>query len=278
MTTFSADELDLRRTRAKWVEDRVVEIEAKEVAELSAFPEANIKAWWWLASLQLAIDEHLPFYCDDAWLRRLASSHGVQSFGTVDLLSLLVSTGQIAPDVQRAALAALRGSRAVLLPMTHDDLLRLAASDAWNGNGVAALQVAQSAFWADPQAAAAYDAILVLVARNNPSLLPQWLVAGALGATRGAPPETRMATSARLLAFTLANYGQPAIVVGLVSAARMVANRVEAGDPVPMAGLLLRDILVGRLGYRDAAMAIVTLTDGLESEDQHLLSRPFFSA
>jgi hypothetical protein len=199
----------------------------------------------------------------------------VSAFGTVDLLAFLTATGRLTADQRATALQTLRVNHSVSIPASYEQLVELATSERWSAD-LTALQVAQSAFWIDPDAGWMYDSMLKQCSRYNPKALPDWVAAGMLGATRNAPDSERVAICGRFLAGAIASYGQPDSVPPLVDAARAVAGRVAATDPLPACAPRLRDVLVSRLGYREATLTIVTLTGNLSSDDALLLRVPFF--
>jgi tetratricopeptide (TPR) repeat protein len=272
----SPDEAADRLRRSEWIERATMEFEASEVSELPGFPNVETERWLWLSALQLAINERLPFYCDDLWLRQLASSMGVPAFGTVDLLALLSSTGRVEAAAHEAARQTLRSSRVVFIPISREDLVLLAQSEGWRAE-VAALQVAQPAFWAGPEASQLFESVLLMVSRNNSVELPNWLGAGMIGAARNSADSYRLGIVSRLLAAGIANYGQPESVPRLVEAARAAASRVGAGDPLPVSAPVLRDLLVARLGYRNSVIAVVNLAANLSPQDAQVLKLPFFA-
>jgi Flp pilus assembly protein TadD len=276
MTTYTPEEIAERQSRAKWIEELTIELDAIDVREFPDFPDAKPEVWGWLASLQLAKSKGLTLYCDDAWLRRLAASIQVPAFGTVDLLDVLSATGKITTAQRASALRILRMRRAVSIPISRSDLIDLASSEGWS-SGIAALQISQGMYWTTVEASQTYEGLLMLAARNNPGALPIWLLAGILGATRNAPEASRGATCSRFLAGAIANYGQPDIIPGLVQAARAAAKRVGADDPLPLSSSLLRNLLVSRLGHRRALVSILALTAKLEQQDARVLRLPYFA-
>src|SRR5439155_10715708 len=117
------------RDRANWIEDRLGLMHAEELDALPDFPGADPRQWWWLGPLQLAKTANLPFYCDDAWLRRLAASLGVSAFGTVDLLSVLAAIGGITPASHARASVLLRDCRATAISISAEELLAFGRRD-----------------------------------------------------------------------------------------------------------------------------------------------------
>lgn len=276
ITSVAPNEIEARRARARWIEAKVQAFDATDVVSLPDFPAADPVQWWWLAPLQLAKSEGRPFYCDDAWVRRLAASIGVPAFGTVDLLNVLRTVGQLSRDQRLTALSVLRRHRAVSLPITGPELYQLAADDEW-GRGLASLQVAQTGFWVAPDAGQIVDSTLALVNRHNRAALAGWLLDAMYGATRNSDPNARQRILAQLLAGAISNYGQPDNVRALIESARAVAVRVQANDPLPAAAPIVRRILLSRLGHREATLTMVTLARDLPPDDSRLLTLPFFA-
>jgi hypothetical protein len=276
MTQIAAEVAEAHRKRAEWIEAETVKADAIDVSEFPDFPGADPNVWWWLASLQLAKSREAALYCDDAWIRRVAASIGIRTFGTVDLTGILTSTGKFSIADARAVEQRLRSEKAVSIPISRDELIGLAGSEAW-GDGLACLQIGQPGFWSLTDAPGAYDNIVLLASRHNAQSLPMWVAAGSLGATRVAPIPARVGIVARFFAAAIASYGQPGSVPDFVEAARAVAKRVQAGDPVPHMAPILRDLLSARLGPRASAIAITTLTQQLDAPDRHTLSLAFFA-
>jgi tetratricopeptide (TPR) repeat protein len=276
MTQIAPEVAEAHRKRAEWIEAETVKADAVDVSEFPDLPGADPNIWWWLGSLQLAKSRGVALYCDDAWIRRVAASIGIRTFGTVDLTGILTSTGRVSIADARQVEQRLRSERAVSIPISRDELIGLAGSEAW-GDGLACLQICQAGFWSLTDAPGTYDNIVLLASRHNAQSLPIWVAAGALGATRVAPIPLRVGIIASFFAAAIASYGQPGSVPDLVEAARAVAKRVQAGDPLPHMAPILRDLLSARLGPRGSAIAITTLTEQLGAADRHTLSLAFFA-
>ena len=276
ITEFPAEKREAWRNRTHWIRKRVLELATENVHAFPDFDNADPAAWSWLSALQLAKTRGVAIYCDDAWTRRLAAENGVPAFGSLHLLAILSATGYVSPHAYVDCLATLRDQHAVMLPITHEELLELAASENW-GQGIGALQIAQAGFWAWREAASAYDAILVKVARDRPQALPGWVQAGAFGASRAAPQNMRIGICAAFLASAIVRYGQVDSVPLLLESVRLVAKRVGAADPLGVAAVSVRDQLIARFGYRQAGVVLTSLTAKLPDEERHALSRVLFT-
>ena len=103
----------------------------------------------WLTPLDMAASRELPYWCDDLVLRSLASSLGVQTFGTVDLLRCLSSAGRLEQDLLTVTEATLYRHFYADLGFDHEALAFAAQMDEWRPRG-AAFAITRPAAWANP--------------------------------------------------------------------------------------------------------------------------------
>ena len=178
----SEEEADAFARRA----DRVVELLARSERRgwpgLKRFAEFSGDGIW-LSSLDLAMSEQRPFWCDDRSLRQMAASEGAQTFGTVDLLAALEAAGLLDHDLGIAARACLVAGYHVDLDFDADVLTLAAELDSWTPRGAAAA-LARTHSWLDP-AACVFPAHTPLAsAPPSPPGIAHWTAAVALGLVR----------------------------------------------------------------------------------------------
>jgi hypothetical protein len=95
-------------------------------------------------TLDLAIESQLTLWCDDSALRQLARGRGIQTFGTIDLVSVLGRQG-IAVDIPNV-LHRLAADYVVDLPLNADDIIALAIGREWEP-GPAHAAVSRAGWW-----------------------------------------------------------------------------------------------------------------------------------
>jgi hypothetical protein len=183
ITETSEEEADALARRA----DRVVDLLAR--SERLGWPGLKLFAEFsgdgiWLSSLDLAMSEKRPFWCDDRSLRQMAASEGAQTFGTVDLLAALEAAGLLDHDLGIAARASLVAGYHVDLDFDADVLTLAAELDSWMPKGAAAA-LTRPHSWLDPAACVRFaSTAMARIAPTSPAAIAHWTAAVALGLVR----------------------------------------------------------------------------------------------
>jgi tetratricopeptide (TPR) repeat protein len=242
----------------------------KKYAEL---PAASV----WLSAADYAVTAGLPFWCDDRVLREMATSDGIQAFGTVDLLRALEARGDLDTTL-------LKASESILVHNYHVDLgfdhvvLRLAAQmGGWAPSGAAAALTRPSA-WADPDATMgfaleAFDATSV----KAPEHLRGWVSCAAIGLIGicADDPKSAATNLRALLERALAqSWMRPDVlpfVVGGIRDGISVAEKVED----PFAGVMQNTYrtLAARHGWAYAGELMLVLVQSLDADDRSTTAR-----
>ncbi|MCA1672964.1 MAG: hypothetical protein LC799_12465, partial [Actinobacteria bacterium] len=171
----------LLRERAAAIEARAQTLERLPVGDFTAVPgHHDVREAPWLAPIQLAADTGNPLYSDDVALRQLARAVGVEAFGTLALVHVLIERGGLS-DVSEAVMRKLIPEYVVDLPVPIEILTDIAAREGWV-SGPAMTIVSRPRWWADThEAAQDFLDIARRVTSEKPEMLRQWVYAAALG-------------------------------------------------------------------------------------------------
>lgn len=183
ITETSEEEADAFARRADRVVDLLARSERRGWPGLKRFAEFSGDGIW-LSSLDLAMSEERPFWCDDRSLRQMAASEGARTFGTVDLLAALEAAGLLDHDLGIAARASLVAGYHVDLDFDADVLKLAAELDSWMPKGAAAA-LTRTHSWVDPAACVRFaSTAMARVAPTSPAAIAHWTAAVALGLVR----------------------------------------------------------------------------------------------
>jgi hypothetical protein len=207
---------------------------AQRLAMVVVIPADRAKPGWsWDASLSLASAERHALWADDLALRQAARSAGVPAFGTLDLVTDLVHSGQLDEPTVSGVIDAFQHAYVVDLPHTGD-LLQLAAYDLWRPGGYAALLLARPRFWSQPaDGFAQYMRLMRALPPTDatPEPIVGWGTAAMTGLAWAIPPPARPRAVAGLLAWTVLNGGGAAIFPTILEAGEQVMSAAApAGD------------------------------------------------
>ena len=218
--------------------DRIRGCQITEVRAVNSRRDLAIEVM--LAPVRLAQELDVPMWSDDRAMRSLALNEGVESFGTLSILRAWASAGRVdSIELEHALLALLRRS-VVDFDVSGDLVRRLAAEEEWRG-GHAALVLSRPAFWVQPEPGlTVYKEALAEAATRNPTALPQWAFAAALGVARRRPAAQRGDVIAGLLLIGFLALGlAPEPLPHLLAGARAAADLLGSGDPlIPVARML----------------------------------------
>ena len=207
---------------------------AQRLAMVVIIPAGRAKPGWsWDDSLLLASTERHALWADDFALRQAARSEGVPAFGTLDLVTDLVHSGQLDEPTLSRVIDAFQHAYIVDLPRTGN-LIHFAASDGWRPGGYAALLLARPRFWSQPaDGFAQYMRLMRALppTEATPEAIAEWGAAAMTGLAWAIPPPARPRAVAGLLAWTVLNGGGAAIFPTILEAGEQVmAAAAPAGD------------------------------------------------
>jgi tetratricopeptide (TPR) repeat protein len=230
----------------------------------------------WLASLDMAATNGLPYWCDDAVLRPLATELGVIAFDTVDLLRHLAAKGRLGHDI-------LPVTEATLLRNYYTDLgfdraaLELAATmDGWAPRG-AAFAITRHGAWTNPPAVMEFVFTAVKsCADDSLEDLEGWVTAAAVGLVRIAPGEDTASANLRiLLGNCLAQpWMRPDRLPSVFCAARVaMKERLGTTDPVEPILTETHRALVAKHGHVLAAHLLMGMVQSASEPDRRMAAR-----
>lgn len=236
----------------------------------------------WLSALDMAASERRPFWCDDRVLRQLASSMGVQSFGTVELVDALESAGRMTGQLASSVRATLIGSYHVDLPFDLTEVTEAAQLASWMPHGVAAT-LARVSSWSDPEACIrfTFEAISRVVIAH-PDAVAGWTAAAAAGLVRIADGEVAGASENLRILLTL-QFGQPwlgphslpFVMQGIRAGMAELHGTVD-----PLEGVLIDtyDLIAARHGAPAAAEFLLRLVGNLDENDKRAAARAILTS
>ncbi|KQR06792.1 hypothetical protein ASF74_05425 [Arthrobacter sp. Leaf145] len=179
--TISEHEADQRYTRALQVQARLQGTKSQSRNALTNIPSAEIdgQVFVWLASLDLALDEpQRKLWCDDAKVRQLATSLGIESFGTSALVESMRLQGDLSDELATTLQAVLINHHHVGAPFRREWLEAAASLDGWRSTGVASY-IAWAPLIADPEELIRFVLEGLRRTTNDPDSILGWVQAAA---------------------------------------------------------------------------------------------------
>lgn len=233
----------------------------------------------WSSSIRLARDRGVSLVADDAALRAVARSKGVPAFGSLQLLSALISNGEIPATALENAYQRLMAIKAADLPI-RERLQEIARQEQWKPTGYAAFLLQRPSTWL-PVANGwhHYTTLLKALPEKEPGIIANWCSVSIYGLCLIADPSAAPALAAGLVVWTLLELRDPAILPSLLANARyIVAQFVRGVD-------LIREIVqrlvktVRQVAALPEAVAstVLSLLSGLEREDHAEAIHCFFT-
>jgi hypothetical protein len=237
-------------------------------AELSEAPEGSDV---WLAGISLAIRDGIPLWVDDVGLERLAASHGVAAFSTLDLLDFASDAGRLDAEYADEIRGELRRIGAVDLPLGDNEFVDFARSEQWGG--VAAMHMARPYAWSDPQRAMRLLArVIDLVFQENRASIPFWIFHAARGigavATRGREIDAMVRVVTPTMFHSLI---APTDVGPIVSALREATASLELTDPIPEFARYWTEQSIKAFGPSLGAARVTQLVQSLPAADRDVI-------
>ncbi|WP_327097341.1 DUF4365 domain-containing protein [Nocardia vinacea] len=281
LAELSDQEFDRLNHRAECIDTFTQRLVVRSVNEPSLLRELShyTEHTPWIHALELAQQEDTAIWTDDLGMRRLARSLNLTAFGTPALIDavrtdrLEKSTTAEADDAAVTWAATLNMELArdyvVDLPLTHEELLRLAEEDDWKAR-TAAAPLTRPAWWAANHAGGILTlrTIYARARTHSPHELVSWQYAAMHGLTRAIRPEAAPAVLA-LLALTGFDHAttDEERAQGL-SQARQIA--AELGIPDPASGLPSAAAVVQQSGECDDPDELVQRVLAIaDATDQH---------
>ena len=225
-------------------------LDAYEVQSSTLFGERDwTRMRSWMSAIQASHELNYPLWVDDASLRQLATSLGVQAFGTLALLEFLNASGiafdsaAIVKELSKRGLIDLPITALLWIEIAEEDDLRPAR---------AAQMLTRPSFWMwVPTALADVEEVIARSERRHPGVSSQWRQAAMIGAANLHPEG-----AARTL-MGLSQFGSespvtlltlPDVIAAGLMDARKVATYLELGDPLEHLAEYLAEYLAEELG------------------------------
>lgn len=231
----------------------------------------------WLNALDFALSEKIAFWCDDRSLRQIAFSKGVPTFGTIDLLTALGTSGLIDQDLDRSIRAKLILGFHVGMEFDFDVFNLAAESEQWRAQGTAvALSRAES--WINPVECINFAKYAMAQnASKDLNGLTNWVTATALGLIRITHGDTEKASKNLTLLLThlftqtwLRPDTLPSVIKGFRIALREFPNIT---DPLPKVLAVVHAQISEKHGMPSATEFLLMLIRNLDDEDRITATR-----
>ncbi|WP_436500377.1 NACHT N-terminal Helical domain 1-containing protein [Actinokineospora sp. HUAS TT18] len=235
----------------------------------------------WAPLLDLAADQQAPVWADDAALRALARSVGIEAISTAAVLQRLLNEELINAQEHQAAITTLFRARVGDFQFTSHRLIEIAEEEGWQAGSVA-MALGRPSSWRNAEATLPFVGKLVQqVAQHRPDALPQWAYWLARGAAYAFCRTPQLASNAVAgvvaLAIHHANASGPLLraVVDRCRAALfdVVLVRQDVVDPLPLAAEAIYRTLLELLPPALAAQYVVAAVAQLEDRDRHAVLR-----
>ena len=206
------------------------------------------------------------------------SSEGVQTFGTVALLSALQAAGTLTAEQVSTATATLWCEYCVDLPVEPDWIVEQAEASL-SAPGPALLAFSRPALWRQPRDGyERWSRVAEAVAVEDPTDVAPWVYAATVGlAASSADAAQCLQLRAAILANAATMVGlDPEAFAGCAAAAAAASAEVEQPDPTELALLMAFDLLQQRLGPAGAASVVARLGSQLADDHRDALRRVLF--
>jgi len=233
----------------------------------------------WSSSIRLARDRGVSLVADDAALRAAAWSEGVQAFGSLQLLSALISNGDMPATALGDSYERLMAIKAADLPI-RQRLQEIAQKEQWEPAGYAAFLLRRPSTWI-PLADGwnDYTTLIRALPEKGPEVVASWCSAAIYGLCLIADPSAAPALAAGLVVCTLLELRDPAILPSLLANARYVVARfVREADLIKeIVQRLVKTVRQVAKLPEMVASTVLPLLSGLEKEDHAEAIHCFFT-
>lgn len=263
------------------VADRIVDLMAsftkRPRPRLVRFPEFEDRpsSLAWLGGLDIAVEQGLPFWCDDVRGVDLARSVDVEAFGTIDLLRELSRSSSLDPQIVDAAEASLIDQRYVDLGFRAETMMLAAELAGWRPRGAAAA-LTRSRTWADPEPVGDFlQEAMTRAALIDLNALYMWVASAALGLTVDLPAEQGSANLKVLLrrAFGVISLRADQIPAVLRGVREPLTGDGGLVDPLETVLAELYRDMVEVHGYPAARMLVFALVANADESDKRTAAR-----
>lgn len=237
----------------------------------------------WLPLIELGKADGAALWSDDASMRVLARSMGVESFSTLAVLDLLEESGNLTSEsraeIDRVLL--MNGVGDLPLLSKRDLLMSVAEEEQWRPGSVA-VALSRPGMWIDPRRTVRETQLLLgAVVANAPQTVPGWMyrfTRGVAYAHLHQPETAHLAVAPILSTIALLSGAQGPSAAALVDAARTALRETgyfETGalDPVVPAAQLLYNALSTALPRQTAGQYVLGFAATLDPEDRDGIAR-----
>lgn len=277
---YSVPEEDSQKVRDQITElaKRMRSLEQVACQSLPLFPgiEEIERHLPWLSPLQVAGENRLALWSDDAAARGLAQQLGISAFGTYDLALALAQSSRLNEAELREWKRSLLNGLIVDLPLDRDLIVEVAREHAWLPSPVS-VAISRAGIWSDHASAfTLFESIFRSVFVEAPAQLPHWLQVSILGgAQRLASGVTELAGLLLALSINSTEF-DPAAVPELVTAAADAAHQFNAGDPLATAVERIQATAQETIGMAGAAQFVSTVFSKLPEERRGIVCEILF--
>jgi len=227
--------------------------------------EAGLRVW--SAPIRLARKLGLSLVADDAALRAVARTEGVDAFGSLQLLEALAQDKVLPADAPEQSYRRLMAVRAAELPVVGR-LCGIARDEQWNPDGYAAFLLTRPSTWL-PLADGwrAYTALIKALPGKKPQDAADWCAAALSGLCLVTAPPTVPAAAAALVVSTLLELRDGAALPLLLGKAENVVRRFAPDTDLLEAVVQRLVMTVRRITPREmVGLIVLPLLAGLENE------------
>lgn len=267
-----ADEL---ARRSDWIAKAASGLGLVDIHELETFPGLEFERFAAaLTSLEIARRQGVPLFSADAGLRLLARSMDIPTFGVLSLLQVMESRGGLPSGSVASMVGVMRREFVVDLETTQEDLMSLAAENAWQV-GPASYVMTRPAFWRNRQEALnAYKQACNQVATQNREALPGWVGAAVYGIALGQDSRRIAGLAGSLLTYaTVAAEFDQESFARLLGAVRSATEDLGGEDPLPTTLGQLIDAFKEQFHPELAARMALVVASQLPETDRQMVVR-----
>jgi len=276
--TVTEADLGILRSRASWVADAALELDNIPFVESRDGTHSDDpRMLAALGPLDHASTQGLTLYSDDAFLRAVARSMGVKSFGTVALIHALAVAGNMTLESVSPLLLELRRQYCVDLPPDAQQILALVEEEEWSG-GAGMFAFTRPSLWKEGTGTLAlFRACAKKAYLRNPDLLASWFAAGLTGLGSFMPVEQISVVAAQMLLTVQEIPGADPVQFALLThVARTVCEGLGAADPTEEALRAFLDTAISQFGPAQGAQALLAITERLEGGEREIVRRLIF--
>ncbi|MFI7573905.1 tetratricopeptide repeat protein [Micromonospora sp. NPDC049497] len=241
--------------------------ELRQFRDLSNMP--------WLNGVDAAAEHQWVYWSDDVLMRKLATSMGIPSFGTVALIEHLHASGVFLEAERVASLAKLVSNFYVDIEFSAPIMELAAASDGWQAKGAASYL---SRVWAWRNPTVTLNFLMAALARTagNAEQFTAWLTSASIGLVKIAGSEQDASSNLEtLLTRTIVqSWLGPAQLAAAIKGVRFgLRERSGVPDPLPRVLRSLYGQMVDRAGYTEASHLLMSLLSAADGDAQALAAR-----